>query len=101
MLQRAIDVAALLEQEGEAVVRPREAVVELERLPVVANRFVDARRLGERNGHVLQDAGVVGVIAQRQAVGRERRFVITLPLEGERLVEIVESLGVKILRRPE
>ena len=82
VLGRAVRIAALQQQKREPVMRARERVVELERAPVVADRFVEAARLGERDGHVLEDARVVGVIAQRQSIGRERRIIIPLPLEG-------------------
>src|SRR5439155_2650598 len=54
-------------------------------------------RLGERDRHVLQDAGVVGVVAQCQAIRREGCVVIALALEGERLVQIIEALGMDVV----
>src|SRR5213596_491147 len=84
VLRRAVGVAALEEQERQAVVGAREVVVQLERPPVVADRFVVAVRFGERDRHVLKNAGVVGMVAQRQTVRREGRLVVRLALEGER-----------------
>src|SRR5204862_4680433 len=82
VLRRPVGIAALQQQKRQAVVRAGERAVELERAAVMPNRFVVAARLGERDRHVLENACVVGVIAQRQAVRRERRIVIALPLEG-------------------
>ena len=82
MLRRAVGIAALQQQKRKAVVRTRERGVQLERAAIMSDRFVVAARLGERDRHVLKDACVVGMIAQRQAVGRERGVIIPLPLEG-------------------
>src|SRR5205823_7369128 len=45
----------------------------------------------------LENARVVGVVAQRQAIRREGYVVVALAFEGERPVEIVEALGVDIV----
>jgi len=82
MLRGAIGVAALQEQKREAVVCTGERAVELQRAPIVTNRFVEAARLGERDRHVLEDARVVRVIAQRQSVRRQRRVIIPLTFQG-------------------
>src|SRR5205814_9667706 len=76
---------------------PREVALELERAAVVPDRLVDATRFGERDGHVLENARIVGVIAQGQPVRRERRLEIALAFEGERLVEIVEALRCDVV----
>src|SRR5206468_8398379 len=59
--------------------------------------LVDAPRLGERDRHVLQDARVVGVVAQRQPIRREGRVVVALAFQGECLVQIVEALRVDLV----
>ena len=82
MLGGTVRIAALQQQEREPVVRAGEPSVQLERAPVMANRFVEAARLGECDRHVLENARVVGKIAQRQAVRRKGRVVIPLPLES-------------------
>lgn len=93
----AVGVAALEQQECEAVVSAGEAVVELEGAPVVSDRLVVAPCLGERDGHVLQNARVRRVIAQRETVGRQRRLVIALPLQRQCLVQIIEPLRGKLI----
>src|SRR5437660_11186373 len=97
VLGRAVWVAALQEQERESVVGARQLAVQLERAAVVSDRLVDAARLGERDGHVLQNAGVVGMIAQRQAIRGESRLVVALAFEGERLVQVIEALGLDVI----
>src|SRR5207244_2706076 len=47
-----VGLAALEQQKREPVVRARERVVHLERLPVMPDGLLPALRLGERNGHV-------------------------------------------------
>src|SRR5207249_3542578 len=97
VLGRAVRIAALEQQEREPVVRARELAVELQRAAIVPDRFVDAPRLGERDRHVLENARVVGMVAQRQAIRCEGRVVVALAFECERLVEIVEALGVDLV----
>src|SRR5439155_1954051 len=99
VLRGPIGVAALQEQEREPIVRAGERGVELERAAVVADRLIDAAGLRETDGHVLQDARIVGMIAHREAVGREGGVVVALPLKREGLVEIIEALGFEIVAR--
>src|SRR2546426_11200599 len=87
MSLRAVGVAALEQQKRQPVVRAGECAVELQRPPVMADRFVHASRLGERDRHVLEDAGVVGMIAECEAIRREGGVVVALPLERERSEE--------------
>lgn len=82
VLPGPVRISALQQQKREAVVGARERIVELERAPVVTDRFIEAARFGERDRHILQNAGIVGMIAQRQPVGRERGVIIPLTLEG-------------------
>src|SRR5256886_10728782 len=97
MLGRAVRIAALEQQEREPVVRARELAVELQRAAIVPDRFVDAPRLGERYRDVLENARVVRMVAQRQAIRCEGRVVVALAFEGERLVQIVEALGIDLI----
>jgi len=64
----------------------------------VADRLVVASRLGERDRHVLEDAGIVGVIAQRETIRRKGRVVVSLPLQRERLIQVVETLRAEVVR---
>ena len=82
MLRGAVRIAALQQEKGEAVVRARERGIELERAAVVTDRFVVAARLGERDRHVLENARVVGKIAQCQAIRRQGRIIIPLTFQG-------------------
>lgn len=78
----AVRIPALQQQKREAVMRAGERAVELERAPVVADRFIVATRLRERDRHILENARIVRVVAQRQTVRRQRRVIISLTLEG-------------------
>ena len=105
VLRRQSRVAPLEEQERDAVVRADQRRVELDGAAIVADRLVGLARLGERDGHVLQDPGVLRVVAQRQPVGGERRLEIPLPLERERLVQVIEALrtqrgGLSLAEQP-
>src|SRR5205085_12001195 len=82
VLGGAVKVAALQQEKREAVVRAGERRVELERAAVMTDRFVVAARLGERDRHVLENARVVGKIAQCQAIGRQGRIIIPLTFQG-------------------
>src|SRR3989449_8652994 len=95
----AVGPTALEEQKGAPWVGARQPVVEPQGPPVVPNRLVEAPRLRERDRHVLQNAGIVGMVAQRQAVGGERRLVVALALERECLVQVVEALGLEVIAR--
>ena len=80
------------QEEGHAVMGSDKAVVQLEGALVVPDGFVGLAGLGEGDGDVLQDPGVIGMIPERQPIGGERRGIIALALEGERFIEIVEPL---------
>src|SRR6266853_874452 len=97
MLCGAVGIAALQQQKGEAVVRAGERGVELERAAVMPDRFVEAAGLGEGDRHVLENARVVGKIAQREPVRRQGGVVVALTLERQRLVEVVEAMGFEIV----
>ena len=91
-MARALLLAALQEQEGQSVVGTRQVGVGLERLPVVADRLVRLPGAAEGDGEVLEDPGLVGMVTQRQAVAGDRGVVVPLPLEGQRLVQVVQPL---------
>src|SRR5438034_9243026 len=87
VLRRAVGVAALEEQEREAVVRAGQIPIELERAVIVPDRLVEAPRLGEGDRHVLENAGIGGMVAQRQPIRGQRGLVIALAFERERSEE--------------
>src|SRR5438034_9388439 len=97
VLRRAVGVAALEEQEREAVVRAGQIPIELERAAIVPDRLVEAPRLGEGDRHVLENAGIGGMVAQRQPIRGQRGLVIALAFERERLVQIIEALGFELI----
>src|SRR2546422_10313623 len=63
VLRRAVGVAALEEQEREAVVRAGQIPIELERAAIVPDRLVEAPQIGEGDRHVLENAGIGGMVA--------------------------------------
>ena len=71
----------------------RERIVQFQGAAVMADRFVGLPRFGEGDGHVLENPGVVGVVAESETVAGEGGDEIAHPLEGEGLVEIIEALG--------
>src|SRR2546421_576717 len=92
-MRRRLRVVSTLEvQEGESVVRARQLGVELERSPIRSDRLVQSPRTREGDRHVLENARIIGMIAQRQTIRREGRIEIALTFQGERLVQIVEAL---------
>src|SRR2546427_8392069 len=82
VLRGAVRIAALQQEKRQSVVRTGERAVELERAAVVADRLVEAARLGEGDRHVLKNARVVGMITQRQPIRRQCRVIIPLTLQG-------------------
>ncbi len=85
-------VAALEEQERQPVVRAGQRAVGLQRQPVVPDRVVHLPGAAEGDRQVLQDPGLLRMIAQRQPVAGDGRVVVSLALEGQGFVEIVEAL---------
>ena len=92
MLLGAVRIAALEEQEGQAVVRAGQLRGHLERAAVAADRLFRPIRLCECDGHVLKNLGVVWPVAKREPIRRQRGVVVALPLERHRLAQIVEAL---------
>src|SRR5438105_2715253 len=99
MLLRTHAIVALEQEKGEPVVRSRKLWRELERTAIAANRVIQSARLGESDGHVLQYLRIVRTIAQRETIRRQRGVEITLPLQRERLAQIIEALGLHVALR--
>src|SRR5262249_4723617 len=49
--------------------------------------------------HVLKNLGIVGAVAQGEAIGSEGRVEVALSLEGERFAQVVEALGFQLALR--
>src|SRR2546427_6425997 len=64
---------------------------------MVRDPLVEAPRLGEGDRHVLENAGMGGMVAQRQPIRGQRGLVIALAFERERLVQIIEALGLELI----
>src|SRR5687768_627067 len=94
------EVAALEQQVRESVVGARKLRVELEGPAIGTHGVVELTRLGEGDRHVLENARVVGLIPQRQAIRGQRRIEVTLTLERERLGEVVDALRPDMLGVP-
>src|SRR2546423_5222709 len=78
-MRRRLRVVSTLEvQEGEPVVRARQLGVELERSPIRSDRLVQSPRTREGDRHVLENARIIGMIAQRQTIRGEGRIEIAL-----------------------
>jgi len=92
MSLRATKVSAFEQQIRQPVMRARQLRIELQRTPVRTNRVVELSRFGERDGHVLKNARIVGLIAKRQTVRGKRRIEIALALQRERLGEVIDAL---------
>ena len=98
MVCRLVRFPALDQEEGETVVRAGEVWVEMQRPPIMANRLVGLAGLGEGNRHVLQDPGILGIVPQAEAVRGDGGAIVTLPLECEGLIEIIQTLRAGRLR---
>ena len=92
MLGRRGALTLLEQQERDSVVRAAQGRVQLQRAAIVADRLVGLSGLGERDRHVLQDPGVAGTVAEPEPVRGDRGDEVALPLERQRLVEIVQAL---------
>src|SRR2546427_8630849 len=64
---------------------------------MVRDPLVEAPRLGEGDRHVLENAGMGGMVAQRQPIRGQRGLVIALAFERERLVQIIGALGFELV----
>ena len=69
-----------------------QCVVDLEGSAVVTDGVIRPVSLCERDRHILQDAKVVGVVAEGQPIRGKRSIEIALALQRECLVEIVKAL---------
>src|SRR5687767_13537809 len=96
---RALHVAALEQEKGEAIVRSGELRLEVERTPVTAHGFIQPAGLREGDRHVLEDLGIIGLIAKREAIRRQGRVIITLTLQRERLAQVVQALRLELALR--
>src|SRR5687767_5711137 len=74
---RSSEIAALQQEVREAVMCTRELRIELEGTAIGAHGIVELARLREGDRHVLEDARIVGLIAQRQAIRCQRRIEVT------------------------
>ena len=82
-------------EECKPVVRAGQQRIQFERAPIGPDRFLQPAGTGKRDGHVLEDARIIGMIAQRKAIGGEGRVEIALTLQGKCLVEVVEALRLE------
>src|SRR5215831_14398922 len=88
-------VAALQQQVRESVVGAGQVGLDVERVTIVPNRFFWPMRFCERDGHVLQNLGVVGAIPKRELVRRQRGVVVPLSLQRLRLAQVIQALGLQ------
>ncbi len=94
-----LHVAPLQQQKRHAVVGPAQAVVQLQGPLVVPDGLFRLAGLGERDGHVQQDAGVGRIVPKREPVGGKRGLEVSLAFQGQALVEIVEPLRAQVSSR--
>ena len=78
--------------------RARQLGLEIEGLSIAPDRFVVSAGFRERDRHVLEDAVIVGLVAQRKPIRRQGSVVIALSFEHERFVQIVEALRLDFTR---
>src|SRR5690606_26985703 len=91
-------IVLLQEKEGQSVVCTGQRGLQLERAAVAADRLVQltGTRVGDRR--VLEHALIVRLVAQGEPVGGQRSRVITLALQRERLVQVVDTLRSGLAR---
>ena len=99
MRHRAREVLALEQQKREPVMRPGELRRDVERTSIRTNGLLEPSGLGVGDRDILQDSGIVGMVAQRETIRGQRGVEIALPLERERLAQIVEALGLELAVR--
>src|ERR1019366_1861101 len=87
---------ALHEEECQPIMRAREPRIYFKCSPVGSHRLFQPTGARERDRHVLQHAQVVWRVTERESVRRQRGIVITLTLQHQRLVKIVESLRAHV-----
>ena len=88
-----------LVEAGDLLSGVDNKLVDLERSPVVADGVLRAIGLGERDRHVHEDPRVGRIVPVGEPVRRERRLVLALPLEGQALVQVVETLRLRRVGR--
>src|SRR5580765_3163540 len=93
-------VASGLQAEREPIVGAREAPIELQSPAIKTDRFLRLARLGEGDGHALENARIVGVVTEGKPIGRQRGLEVALTLERHCLIEVVQTLGPESLRLP-
>src|SRR6185312_11758524 len=95
----ALAVAALEQQIRQAIVRAAQLRVDFECPAIAADGVVQSSGSRIRDRHVLEDALIVGLIAQCEPVRRERGVVVTLALQRQRFAQVVETLWARRVRR--
>ena len=89
---RVLGVAPPQQEERETIMRARELRLNVERPAIAANRFGLSSGARVRDRHVLENAMVGGLIAQRELIRRQRGFVVALTFERQPLAQVVEAL---------
>jgi hypothetical protein len=97
MTHRARPIAALQEQECQPVVGSSELRCGIQCPAVRANRFFETTGARICDRDVLQDLGIVRMIAQREPVGGERGVEVALPLEREGLAQVVNTSRIALV----
>src|ERR1044071_6178096 len=97
MTHRARAVTAFEQEKREPVVRADLVRGDLDRALVRSDGvFQPARsRVGNRN--VLQILGILGVIAQRETIRRQRRVEIALPLQRDGFAQIIDTARAALI----
>jgi len=85
-------IAAAEQQESQAIVRAGELWLDVQSATVTPYRFGLSSGARIRDRHVLENAVIGRLVAERELVRRQRGFVITLTFEREPLAQVVEAL---------
>ncbi len=96
MLGGGFIFSPLDQQERQPVVGSTGLLVDFEGLAIVPNGVVVLVGLREGDGHVLQDPKIGRVIAESQPIRSEGGGEVSLTLERQSLIEIVEPLRTKL-----
>ena len=89
-------IAAFEKQEAQPVVRTSEIRFDLERAAIAARGFILSIRARVSDRHVLQNAMIVWLLAQREPIRRKRSLVVALPLKEQGFFEIVDALRLEL-----
>src|SRR5690242_1365310 len=92
MFLRTDAIVPLEQEKGEPIVRARELRRDLQGPAIASHGIVETACLRERDRHVLQDLWIVRPIPQREPIRRQRRVVVALPLQCQRLAQVIETL---------